>query len=65
MSIRVPERALRLAFGAVLVLSGVKIVGMPQANLVIEVGVGVLVAAFLGWSVRELLLRRVAAQNAT
>jgi hypothetical protein len=65
MSIRVPERALRIVFGAVLVLSGVKIVGMPRANLVIEVGVGVLVAAFLAWSVRELLLRRVAAQNAT
>jgi hypothetical protein len=65
MSIRVPERALRIAFGAVLVLSGIKIVGMPQANLIIEVGVGVLAAAFLAWSGRELFARRVAAQEPT
>jgi hypothetical protein len=65
MSIRVPERALRVAFGAVLVLSGIKIVGMPQANLIIEVGVGVLAVAFLAWSARELFARRVAAQEPT
>ncbi|HEY3921808.1 MAG TPA: sulfite exporter TauE/SafE family protein [Gaiellaceae bacterium] len=65
MSIRVPERALRVAFGAVLVLSGIKIVGMPQANLIIEVGVGVLAVAFLAWSARELFARRVATQEPT
>ena len=64
MSIRVPERALRVAFGAVLVLSGIKIVGMPQANLIIEIGVGVLVAVFLAWASRELFVRRVAASQA-
>jgi len=63
MSIKVPERALRVVFGAVLVLSGIKIVGMPQANLVIEIGVGVLAVAFLAWSARELFLRRIAAQT--
>jgi uncharacterized membrane protein YfcA len=62
--IRVPERALRVAFGAILVLSGIKIVGAPQANLILEVGVGVLVAAFLAWSARQLFVRRVAAQDA-
>jgi uncharacterized protein len=65
MSIRVPERALRVAFGAILVLSGIKIVGVPQANLILEVGVGVLAVAFLAWSGRQLFVRRVAAQDAT
>jgi uncharacterized membrane protein YfcA len=62
--IRVPERALRVAFGVILVLSGIKIVGAPQANLILEIGVGVLVAAFLVWSGRQLFVRRVAAQQA-
>lgn len=65
MSIRVPERALRIAFGAVLVLSGIKIVGIPQANLVLEIGVGILVAAFLAWSARQLFIRRVATGEGT
>jgi uncharacterized membrane protein YfcA len=65
MSIRVPERALRVAFGVILVLSGIKIVGMPQANLILEVGVGLIAAAFLAWSGRQLFVRRVAAQEPT
>jgi len=64
LSIRVPERALRVAFGVILVLSGIKIVGVPQANLVLEIGVGILVASFLAWSGRQLLVRRVAAEDA-
>jgi uncharacterized membrane protein YfcA len=63
MSIKVPERALRVAFGVILVLSGIKIVGIPQANLIIEVGVAVLAAVFLAWSGRQLFVRRVAAQD--
>ena len=63
MSIKVPERALRVAFGAVLVLSGIKIVGVPQANVVIAVGLGVFALVFLGWSFRQLFVRRVAAQQ--
>ena len=65
LSIKVPERALRVAFGAVLILSGVKIVGVPGANLILEVGVGVLAAAFLAWSARQLFVRRIAAQEGT
>jgi len=65
MSIKVPERALRVAFGVILVLSGIKIVGIPQANLVLEVGVGVLAAVFLVWSGRQLFVRRIAAQEPT
>jgi uncharacterized protein len=65
MSIKVPERALRVAFGAILVLSGIKIVGTPQANLILEVGVGILAAVFLVWSGRQLFVRRIAAQEPT
>jgi hypothetical protein len=63
MSIKVPERALRVAFGVILVLSGIKIVGMPQANLILEVGVAILGAVFLVWSGRQLFVRRIAAQQ--
>jgi len=65
MSIRVPERGLRVAFGIVLVLSGIKIVGVPQATYVIAACLGVGAVVFLAWSIRELLLRRVAASDAT
>jgi uncharacterized membrane protein YfcA len=37
MSIRIPDRALRLAFAVVLVLSGIKLVGVPHAAVVIVV----------------------------
>ena len=65
MSIRVPERGLRVAFGFVLVLSGIKIVGVPQATYVIAACLGVGAVVFLAWSIRELLLRRVAASDPT
>jgi uncharacterized membrane protein YfcA len=64
MSIKVPERALRVVFGIVLVLSGIKIVGVPQANIVIAVGLGVFAVVFLVWSFRQLFVRRVAAEQA-
>jgi uncharacterized protein len=64
MSIKVPERALRVAFGIVLVLSGIKVVGVPQANYVIAAFLGVGAIVFLVWSIRLLLVRRVAAQDA-
>ena len=37
LSVRVPERALRFAFAFVLVLSGIKLVELPAATLIIEV----------------------------
>jgi uncharacterized membrane protein YfcA len=61
MSIKVPDRALRVVFGVVLVLSGVKIVGVPQANWVIAVALGIFTAVFFVWSARQLFFRRVAA----
>jgi uncharacterized protein len=39
-SIRVPERALRMAFAVVLVLSGIKLLEVPFATLIIEISAG-------------------------
>ena len=40
MGIRVPERGLRVAFGVVLVLSGLKVADVPEAPLVISGAAG-------------------------
>ena len=39
LSVRVPERSLRIAFGFVLILSGIKLVELPGATLIIEISV--------------------------
>jgi hypothetical protein len=46
-SIRVPERALRMSFAVVLVLSGIKLLEVPGATLIVEIagGAAVLIAA--------------------
>ena len=49
LSIRVPERALRMAFAFVLVLSGIKIVELPGATPIIEVGVAIGAFVLLVW----------------
>jgi uncharacterized membrane protein YfcA len=64
MSIKVPERSLRVAFGIVLVLSGIKVAGVPQAVYVIASALAVGAVVLIAWSIRLLLLRRVAAQDA-
>jgi uncharacterized membrane protein YfcA len=64
MSVRVPDRALRVAFGFVLILSGIKIVGVPQATLVIASSLGLAAVVLAGWSIRQLLVRRLAAHDA-
>jgi uncharacterized membrane protein YfcA len=61
LSIRVPERSLRIAFGTVLILSGIKLVQAPDANDVIAGGLGVLTIALAVWGLRRLRLRRLAA----
>jgi uncharacterized membrane protein YfcA len=53
MSIRVPDRALRVCFAVVLVLSGIKIVEVPHASAIVVVTLAVAVPLFLGWSLRE------------
>ncbi len=65
LSIRVPERELRIAFGVVLILSGIKIVDVPYSTLVIGVSLCLMAAALAAWLTRQHLLRRIAAQNAT
>src|SRR5581483_6106734 len=63
LSIRVPERALRVAFSFVLLLSGVKLVELPGATTIIEVGVGIGAVVFVVWSGRLALQRRVPAET--
>ena len=64
LSIKVPERSLRVVFGIVLVLSGIKLVGVPEANYVIAVILLALAAALGTWLLRLARLRRSAAQEA-
>ena len=60
MSIKVPERALRIAFAFVLVLSGVKLLRLPGATTIIEVGIAVGLVTFVVWGVLQLRIRRLA-----
>ncbi len=60
MSIKVPERALRVAFAVVLVLSGIKIAGVPQASLIVVIGLGAGAVALAVYTARQLLSREVA-----
>jgi uncharacterized membrane protein YfcA len=57
-TVRIPERALRTALGSVLILSGVKLVEMPGANVVIITGLAVMLVGLLGWCVRTQLVKR-------
>ena len=62
LSIRVPERALRIAFAFVLILSGIKLVEVPGATTIIEVGVvlgALALVAWLGFQFRRVRLRRL------
>jgi uncharacterized membrane protein YfcA len=57
-TLRVPDRALRLALACVLMLSGVKLVDFPAADWVIAAGVIAAGIAFVGWGVVARLGRR-------
>jgi uncharacterized protein len=63
LSIKVPEQALRIAFAFVLALSGVKLVELPAATTIIEVGSGLGALVLLVWSLREVLQRRLLAED--
>jgi uncharacterized membrane protein YfcA len=63
LSIRVPERALRIAFGFVLILSGIKIVKMPDSDPIVVGGLVVGVIVLLVWSGRQVKLRRLRARQ--
>jgi len=60
-SIRVPERALRIAFAFVLILSGIKIVGVPAANTIIVIGLSIGLLGLVLWGSQQLRLRLAAA----
>ena len=64
LSIRVPDQILRIAFSIVLILSGIKLVKLPAADTIVEVGAGLSVAALILWSVLMLRTRRVPAHDA-
>jgi uncharacterized protein len=64
MSIRVPDRALRIAFATILFLSGLKLVEIPHADVVIIVAVAVTATVLVVWSLRRLVVRRAAAAPA-
>ncbi len=65
LSVRVPERSLRVVFGFTLVLSGIKLVGTPGANYVIAGMLGAGALALLIWWLWVLHVRRISAQEAT
>jgi uncharacterized membrane protein YfcA len=58
MSIRIPDRALRIAFSIVLVLSGIKLVGVPQSTLVIVIALAVGASALAVYALRQLFARQ-------
>jgi uncharacterized protein len=60
LSIRVPDRALRVAFSLVLVLSGIKLLEVPGATTIIVVGVSLGAFALVIWTVRGLRGRSLA-----
>jgi uncharacterized protein len=59
-SIRIPERALRMSFAVVLVLSGIKLLEVPAATLIIEVAGGIAVLVAAGALLRLARTRRAA-----
>jgi uncharacterized membrane protein YfcA len=55
LSIRVPERLLRIAFAIVLFLAGIKIVDVPGADEIAVSGLSLAVAGFAVWGIRRAL----------
>jgi len=64
LSIKVPERSLRVAFGIVLILSGIKLVGVPYATYIIAGGVVAMGVVLIVWFVRQVRIRRLARVSA-
>jgi uncharacterized membrane protein YfcA len=66
LSVRAPDRELRIGFGVILVLSGLKLIPVPQANYVVGIGLGVAIAVTVLWwayNHRVRRLRRLEAQQ--
>src|SRR5438067_4908893 len=54
-TVQLPQALLRAALGTVLTLSGLKLLDVPQANWVLGVGLGMLLAALAAYGVRAWL----------
>jgi len=57
LSVKVPERSLRLAFSVILVLSGIKVVEVPHADAIVVVGAALALAVVLALVARWYLTR--------
>jgi hypothetical protein len=60
MSVRVPDRGLRIAFATILFLSGLKLLEVPHATVLIAIAAAAGALALAGWCTRQLYERRVA-----
>jgi uncharacterized membrane protein YfcA len=58
LSIKIPEWPLRFAFALVLMLSGIKLVGVPQASLIIVIALAVGAVLLVAYGVRQWLAAR-------
>jgi uncharacterized membrane protein YfcA len=52
LPLRMPDRPLRLGLAAVLGLSGIKLLNVPQATWVLAIGIGLLLLMFAVWGYR-------------
>jgi uncharacterized membrane protein YfcA len=57
LTVRLPDRSLRVALGSVLVLSGIKLIGVPYANQVLLAGLGIAVTVAFGVAMRRRVAR--------
>jgi uncharacterized membrane protein YfcA len=62
LTLKLPERSLRLGLAGVLILSGIKLANVPGADWIVLGGFIVGGAAFVGWLVHDVRTGRVATE---
>jgi hypothetical protein len=62
LTLKLPDRSLRLGLATVLILSGIKLVNTPGADYIVLAGFVAGGAAFLAWFVHDLRNARVTAE---
>jgi len=65
LTVRLPDRALRVGLGVVLALSGIKILDLPGSDVVVVAGVTLVLAAFGLYAVRKLRIQRLTSDIAS